>query len=231
MRTAPCTDDIVAALTRGCRSRTQLQPEPRVETPGSRWLIQRRKHSAAPRGHAQNARPELACHSPTWQHLLGRSMWCVVPNTAAQNSSSRPSRSGSICRTWVASSGTLIALALASCNFMPTPRIEDAPAPRDYYRLANPSDRKCSRDVPILDAGQSGGRPYRELKTISATCYPGTPGVCEQTLLERACELDADALLLVEPQALGSPAGASTLSSTSMTARALRWEPAAQPRP
>ena len=132
---------------------------------------------------------------------------------------------------WVSSSGALIGLVLTSCNLMATPRIEDSPAPRDYYRLAKPAERKCGRDVPILSANQAGGRAYLELKTISATCYPGTPGVCEQTLLERACELEADALLLSEPQALGSPAGASSQSSTAMTARAVRWQPAAKPGP
>jgi hypothetical protein len=122
-------------------------------------------------------------------------------------------------------------LLFASCNFMATPRIEDAPAPRDYYRLAKPSERKCSRDAPILGANQVGGRAYQELSTLSATCYPGTPGVCEQALLERACELDADALLVLEPRALGSPAAASTQSLTSMTAQAVRWKPTAQPLP
>jgi len=120
----------------------------------------------------------------------------------------------------------LIGLMLAGCNYMATPHIEDAPAPKDYFRLAKPSKRQCPRDVPILQANQAGGRPYQELKTLSATCYPGTPGVCEQTLLERACEIDAEALLMVDPQALGSPAGASTQSQVSMTARALRWKPA-----
>ena len=124
---------------------------------------------------------------------------------------------------------TVIGLLLAGCSVMATPRIEDAPAPTDYYRLAKPSERKCPRDVPILRANQAGGRPYEELKSLSATCYPGTPGVCEQTLLERACELGADALLMQEPQALGSPAGANTQSSTSMTARAVRWKPAPLP--
>lgn len=117
-----------------------------------------------------------------------------------------------------------VGITLAGCNYMATPHIEDAPAPRDYFRLAKPTERKCSRDVPLLHADQVGGRPYQELKTISATCYPGTPGVCEQTLLERACELEADALLMREPSALGAPPGANTQSSTSMTALALRWK-------
>ena len=114
---------------------------------------------------------------------------------------------------------------------MATPRIEDAPAPTDYYRLAKPKERKCKRDVPILRANQAGGRPYQELSTVSATCYPGTPAVCEATLLERACELDADALLVLEPQPLGSPPGANGQSLTSLTARALRWKQAADPLP
>jgi len=147
----------------------------------------------------------------------------VGPRRPGQADFGRPVR-----MRWVYS---FVVLVLTRCNFMPTPRIEDSPAPRDYYRLAKPSERKCRRDVPILRGDQAGGRPYQELETLSATCYPGTPGVCEQTLLERACERGADALLLVEPQALGSPVGASTQSSTSMTARALRWEQTTLARP
>jgi len=112
---------------------------------------------------------------------------------------------------------------------MATPRIEDATAPRDYYRLAKPSERKCRRDVPLLNAAQAGGLPYDELNTLSASCYPGTPEVCEQALLERACELHADALLVLEPQANGSPPGANTQSLTSLTARALRFRASAHP--
>jgi len=125
----------------------------------------------------------------------------------------------------LAVSGLLFGLLSASCNYMATPRVEDSSAPRDFYRLAKPTERKCQRDVPLLQADQVGGRQYEELKTLSATCYPGTPGVCEQTLLERACELEADALLVRAPSALGSPPGASTQTSTSMTALALRWKP------
>ncbi|HET7542150.1 MAG TPA: hypothetical protein VFK05_19920 [Polyangiaceae bacterium] len=122
-------------------------------------------------------------------------------------------------------------VALLGCNYVATPRIQDAPAPRDYYRLVKPAERKCARDVPLLNADQAGGRPYQELRTVSATCYPGTPGVCEQTLLERACELEADALLLREPSALGSPPGANPQSATSMTALAVRWKPASAAAP
>jgi subtilisin family serine protease len=150
---------------------------------------------------------------------------------AARNAWRRPSRKSPMRSVQDRWNLTLVCLMLAGCNFMATPNIEDAPAPRDYYRLAKPNERKCPRDVPILQANQAGGRPYQELKTISATCYPGTSAVCEQTLLERACELDADALLVIEPQALGSPPGASTLSEVSMTARALRWKPAPEPLP
>lgn len=106
-----------------------------------------------------------------------------------------------------------------------TPRLQDASAPRDYYRALHPSGSKCKRQVPVLRAEEVGGRAYHEISRLSASCYPGAPEACKQTLTNRACELEADALILIESSPGGSPPGASGQSSVSISARAVRWTP------
>ena len=102
-------------------------------------------------------------------------------------------------------------------------RPEDASASRDFYRGLKPAERTCKRDVPLLSSAEVGGRPYREVSALSATCYPGAPAACERTLANRACELNADALILNESSAGGTPPGASSQSAVSMSARAVNW--------
>jgi hypothetical protein len=75
----------------------------------------------------------------------------------------------------------------------------------------------------LLRSGSELIRPYQEVATVSATCYPGTPRLCEQRLTQRACELKADAVILVESTAGGTPAGSSTQSQIAMSGRAVRW--------
>jgi len=105
-----------------------------------------------------------------------------------------------------------------------TPRLEDASAPHDFYKALNPGERKCKRDVPVLHENEVGDRKYHEVSAISATCYPGAPNVCQQTLRERACELKADALILSEsPEGGATPPGASGQSAVSVSARAVNW--------
>jgi hypothetical protein len=121
----------------------------------------------------------------------------------------------------------LVALSalLSGCGATPalTPRLEDSSAPSDYVRGLLPHESKCHPEVPVLDADEVEGRAYDEISTISATCYPGAPGACKRTLADRACELKADAVILSEPVAGGSPPGASGQSQTSLSARAVRW--------
>ncbi len=106
-----------------------------------------------------------------------------------------------------------------------TPRLEDASAPSDFYHSLVPAERKCKRDVPVLEAAEVGGRAYHEVSAISATCSPGSPAVCRQQLSERACELHADALILNEPPSGGgTPPGASGQSAIAMSARAVNWD-------
>jgi hypothetical protein len=114
---------------------------------------------------------------------------------------------------------------LCGCGATPalTPRLEDASAPPDYLRALRPHESKCHPEVPVLDADEVEGRASDEVSTISATCYPGAPEACKRTLADRACELKADAVILSEPVAGGSPPGASGQSQMSLSGRAVRW--------
>ena len=112
---------------------------------------------------------------------------------------------------------------LVGCGFSGTPRPEDASAPRDYWAAAQTqTPAPCSPKVEILTRAEVR-RPYREIGSLSATCYPGAPTLCEQRLSARACVLHADALILNEPESGGTPPGASAQSQISLAARAVRW--------
>lgn len=120
----------------------------------------------------------------------------------------------------VAGCGTASTVALTSA----LPRAQDAPAPHDYYRELTPAASKCRPAVPVLTPAEVGGRTYHELGSLSASCYPGAPAVCKRTLSESACEHHADAAVLTDSSADGSPPGASGQSQVSMSARAVRWQ-------
>lgn len=127
---------------------------------------------------------------------------------------------------------TILLLSAGSVLFgcLATPRIEDAPAPRDYLRQSAGPKRSCDALVEVVRSAGEVRRPYREIATLSASCYPGMPKVCEDRLTERACELKADAVILMPSVAGGTPPGASTQSEVSMSGRAVVWkdhEPAA----
>lgn len=115
-------------------------------------------------------------------------------------------------------------LAVTACAVMGLPRIEDSPAPREYYEQTTTAESTCSPPVELLRSASEVVRPYREVATLSATCYPGTPRLCEQRLKERACELKAEAIILMAPTPGGTPSGASTQSQVSLSGRAVRWK-------
>ena len=125
----------------------------------------------------------------------------------------------------------ILALALAGSGCggslldVPLTSDREAPPPREYFELAKrPTAPACDPPIQIVRDAAETGRPYRELATISASCYPGTPAVCEARLKERACELHADAIILLEAQKGGSPPGASHQPQIVSSARAVRWE-------
>src|SRR3954464_200706 len=84
-----------------------------------------------------------------------------------------------------------------------TPRVEDAPAIHDYVREAHPPPKKCHRHVELHRSAPFDEGDYVGVATLSATCYPGAPQVCEQSLIERACKLEADILIVLDTPAGG----------------------------
>jgi len=116
-----------------------------------------------------------------------------------------------------------LAPTLAACG-VATPRVQDAPAPTDFYKQATEKEKPCDRPIQVLPAGSSLGRPYREMASLSATCSPGSTELCERRLKERACEMGADALLLGETEPGPNPNNVPIQSLVSRNARALQWE-------
>ena len=103
-----------------------------------------------------------------------------------------------------------------------TPRIEDSSAPRQYVSATRPQAR-CEPLVELLRSVAQANRPYREVASLSANCYPGVPTECERLLLDRACQLRADAVILMESRSEGTPPGAAKDSRVSRSAIAVRW--------
>ncbi|HMI86770.1 MAG TPA: hypothetical protein VK550_21905 [Polyangiaceae bacterium] len=112
---------------------------------------------------------------------------------------------------------------LGSC-IAGTPRLQDASAPRDFYKEVSEKEAACDRPVQLLPAGTLPGRRYRELASLSATCSPGSVELCDRRLKERACALGADAVLLGEGEPGASPAAIPMQSLVSRNARALKWQ-------
>lgn len=81
----------------------------------------------------------------------------------------------------------------------------------------------CATEVEVVRSVAEANRPYREVANLSANCYPGVPTECERRLLDRACELDADAIILTEARTGGTPPGASADSRVVRSALAVRW--------
>jgi len=117
------------------------------------------------------------------------------------------------------------ALPLLGACWAATPRPEDAHAPRDFYAQLRPREPKCDRDIAILPAGATPGRANKEVASLSATCSPGAIDVCETRMKERACELGADAVVLIESSPGPNPVGASGQTLVSRSGRAIRWLP------
>jgi hypothetical protein len=110
-----------------------------------------------------------------------------------------------------------------SSILLPTPHVEDDAAPFDYYAEAKAPKQSCSPAVELVREASTVHRTYAEVASLSASCYPGAPQLCEQRLLVSACEHQADALILMSPEPGSTPLGASRQSQVSMSGRAVRW--------
>lgn len=117
----------------------------------------------------------------------------------------------------------LLVLCSSRVSCLATPRPQDAPAPREYFRQTTEAPAQCDPPVEVLRSAAEANRPYREIATLSASCYPGTPRLCEDRLARRACERKADAIILMDSASGGTPPGSSGQSEISMSGRAVRW--------
>ncbi|MEO8903575.1 MAG: hypothetical protein ABI627_18805 [Polyangiaceae bacterium] len=70
------------------------------------------------------------------------------------------------------------------------------------YRVGVAEPDECSHVVHLLTAEQVPSA-YRELAQVSATCPYVSPRTCERILLSRACELDADAVVIRQTRVIG----------------------------
>ena len=111
---------------------------------------------------------------------------------------------------------------LASCWSLASLHDDNSFASDDAY-AALKHDKPCKHEIILLHSATQVVRRYREVASISASCSPGAPGVCKQRLRARACELEADALILQGSGRGGVPYGGGTYNLVSQDARAIRW--------
>lgn len=115
---------------------------------------------------------------------------------------------------------SLAAAALHGCT-RDSP--QDQFALRDAYRQLEPMP-ECEREIQWIESRSLVVRPHRTIGKLSATCSPGSPRVCKQTLMKRACELEADALLIEDSRAAGGNwQGGANFRLAPMNVEALRW--------
>jgi hypothetical protein len=101
-------------------------------------------------------------------------------------------------------------------------RVEDTPALEDSITQLKPLP-ECEHPVEIVESRRAMLRAHRSIASLSATCSPGTPRVCKQTLLKRACELKADALIIDQRASSGGQWQDPGFTLKPMSAHAIRW--------
>jgi hypothetical protein len=114
------------------------------------------------------------------------------------------------------------ALALGCSSLLSSATLTDSAPPASVYVAEAKPAKPCHPPVELLSSSEAANRPYLEVASLSSTCYPGTPKLCERVLLQHACEHQADAVILVPAQPGATPAGAAP-AQMSMSGRAVRW--------
>jgi hypothetical protein len=114
------------------------------------------------------------------------------------------------------------ALALSCSSLLSSATLSDSGPPASVYVAQAKPAKPCDPPVELLRAAEDAHRPYVQVASLSSTCYPGTPELCERVLLEHACEHQADAVILVPAQAGATPVGAPQ-PQISMSGQAVRW--------
>jgi hypothetical protein len=114
------------------------------------------------------------------------------------------------------------ALALGCASVLSSATLSDSGPPAGVYVAQAKPAKPCDPPVELVRSPGQEQRPFVEVASLSSTCYPGTPELCERTLLEHACEHRADAVILVPAQAGATPVGGPQ-PQISMSGRAVRW--------
>lgn len=121
--------------------------------------------------------------------------------------------------------GVAMMALLLTTGCAATPRTADHAAPYDAYRQLRQlhDEPHCDHRVQLLRSRSEAVHPYRQIASLSATCSPGALSVCEREMLDRACALGADAIILDPHARRGTPWNASNQPLALSSALAVRW--------
>jgi len=114
-----------------------------------------------------------------------------------------------------------VVILLAGCSSMSEMHDADDFALRDSFAAVR-AEKGCERPLEVISSASLIRRPYRQLASLSTSCSPGVPHLCERRLKERACALGADALVYQRNRGGVSYTGA-VYNEVSLDGRALRW--------
>jgi hypothetical protein len=114
------------------------------------------------------------------------------------------------------------AFALGCSSLLSSATMSNSGPPASVYVSQAKAPKPCDHQVELLRSSEAAQRPYTEVASLSSTCYPGTPALCERILLQHACEHQADAVVVTPAQAGATPAG-NPEPQISMSGRAVRW--------
>jgi hypothetical protein len=85
-----------------------------------------------------------------------------------------------------------------------------------------PPPTSCDRHVELVREVDAT-RPHTKVASLSVTCPPNDAAECEERLTRRACELEADAVLLEEGDFTGPAEGVGNPRDRSLGGTAIRW--------
>jgi len=119
----------------------------------------------------------------------------------------------------------LLMLSLPTACAVVTPPFQHVPATAETYASLQPAEHACGREIPVLPATTPMMASYRDVGSVSVTCYPGVLGLCDRRLQDGGCRLGADAVIRAAAiDEVPPPLGASKQLLVVRSGRAIRYE-------
>ena len=101
-------------------------------------------------------------------------------------------------------------------------RTGDIHAADDAYQGAQKPH--CDNLIEALSSSAPVTRPYTTIASISVSCYYGATSACKRRLVERACDLGGDAVILEATEAKPAPTGILPQKEVTQSGKVIRFD-------